>query len=225
MPISARTALCVHHDGAVPITVQHLTEAQALMRKDQAFHMDTRGWADIGYNFLVISSPGRPVDGAILEGRGRDVVGAHCGGRNTPWIGVQVAIGGGQTPSPAALASVRWLYDSAVKAAGHPLAMVGHSDGFPTACPGPQLLAWVRAGMPVAVPQVAPKPPPVTAPRKVTMLLIKGDKKPDVAICNGLEKRHVGPGEVEDLIALTGQPIKVISQATYDRMPNYAAGK
>jgi hypothetical protein len=161
VPISARTAVCVHHDGATPVTVTTLPEACALMRRDQNYHMDHNGWADVGYNFLVASSPGRPCDGAILEGRGRDAIGAHCQGRNTPWIGVQVAIGGDQAPSPLALAAVRWLHDTFEAFAGHPLAMVGHSDGFPTECPGPILLAWVRAGMPApTLPKPATRPTP-----------------------------------------------------------------
>jgi len=131
--------------------------------------MDSNGWDDIGYNYLVISAPGvAGVDGLIFEGRGRDVVGAHCLNWNTPWIGIQVAIGGDQTPSPAALVSVKWLHVGFVAAAQHALGQVGHKDGFNTACPGPLLYAWVHAGMPVAGP-VPPTPPspPKPAPKPV----------------------------------------------------------
>ena len=170
VPLGSRRATCVHHDGATPITVRTLADAYALMRRDQAFHMDGRGWNDIGYNYLVISAPGQPVDGAVLSGRGRDVLGAHCEGYNTEWIGVQVAVGGAQAPSPAALASTRWLHDSFEVAAGHSLDMKGHSDGFATACPGRELLAWVRAGMPARA--VAGSPP--AAPRRPTQLAVDG---------------------------------------------------
>jgi len=162
VPIAARTATCVHHDGKVPINIRTVAEAYVLVRRDQNFHMDGNGWNDIGYNFLVISAPGTPIDGMILEGRGRDVIGAHVLNWNTPWIGVQVAIGGAQQPSPAALASVRWLHDGFVVAAKHVLSMKGHLDGFPTICPGPILQAWVRAGMPVTVPPSSPAPKPPT---------------------------------------------------------------
>jgi hypothetical protein len=163
--ISARTATAVHHDGANPVVIRSLTDAYALMRRDQNYHMDHNGWDDIGYNFLVISAPGYAVDGFVLEGRGRDVVGAHCLNWNTPWIGVQVAVGGAQVPSPKALSAVRALHDGFVKAAGHSLGMKGHKDGYNTACPGPLLYAWVRAGMPVAhvtqpLPGPASPPPP-----------------------------------------------------------------
>jgi peptidoglycan hydrolase-like protein with peptidoglycan-binding domain len=55
------------------------------------------------------------------------------------------------TDAPAAAReSIRWLYDQAVARAGHSLRKMGHRDGKSTACPGDELYAWVRAGMPAA---------------------------------------------------------------------------
>jgi len=162
--IGARTATCTHHDGANVITVRSFAEACARVRADQNYHMDSNGWDDIGYNYLVISAPGvAGVDGLVMEGRGRDVIGAHCLNWNTPWIGIQVAIGGAQKPSPTSLSSVRWLHDTFTSAAKHALGKKVHSDGFNTACPGPELKAWVHGGMPVsgtpvAVPVATGKP-------------------------------------------------------------------
>lgn len=156
---ASRTGTAIHHDGATPITVRTLADVVALIRRDQAFHMDTRGWNDIGYNWLVISAPGFPaIDGLVVEGRGRDVVGAHCEGHNTEWVGIQVATGGDQEASPAALKSARALHDDLERAGGHPMAKHTHSDGFNTECPGGFLTRWVRAGMPAA--------PSVSAPPK-----------------------------------------------------------
>lgn len=47
------------------------------MRQIQAFHMDTRGWSDIAYNFCVDD------DGTIYEGRGAFAAGGHTKGDNT----------------------------------------------------------------------------------------------------------------------------------------------
>ena len=44
--------------------------------------MDVRGWADIGYNFLIGG------DGRIYEGRGWDKVGAHTYGLNRNSTGI-----------------------------------------------------------------------------------------------------------------------------------------
>lgn len=132
---SKRSNFMVHHSGANP--------AQSV-RSIQDFHMDTRGWSDIGYNFLVRDT------GAIYEGRGWDRIGAHCTGWNTSSIGVCV-IGNYQDtdPSPAALSSVAWLYDEAVSHVGHPLHPMGHRDAnHTTECPGIRLEQWVLSGLP-----------------------------------------------------------------------------
>ncbi|WP_433228303.1 N-acetylmuramoyl-L-alanine amidase [Actinomadura formosensis] len=111
------------------------------VRSIQDFHMGTRGWSDIGYNFLV------DVHGRIYAGRGWLVVGAHAPGHNTSGIGVCM-IGQDGDATPAATRSIRALYDEACRRAGRNLAKLGHRDVYATSCPGDQLYAWVRAGMP-----------------------------------------------------------------------------
>lgn len=110
-------------------------------RSIQDFHQDGRGWVDIGYNFLV------DVSGRIFEGRGWEVSGAHAPGHNVSGIGVCM-IGRDGDATPAAKAAIRWLYDEACRLAGRRLKMLGHRDVFATDCPGDELYAWVRAGMP-----------------------------------------------------------------------------
>jgi len=161
--ISERTEFFVHYEGGTDISQQVAADALGLVREWQKMHMDTsdpnHGWNDIGYNYLVVS--GGPLDGQIVEGRGRDAAGAHCPGHNVSGIGVQVMLGGDEDATPAALASVRWLYDNFSTDAGHVLAKKGHRDGYATECPGDKLYAWVVKGMPSdrpAKPAVAPPP-------------------------------------------------------------------
>src|SRR5690606_41224448 len=52
-------------------------QGAAAVRAHQAFHMDTRGWTDIAYSFLI------DADGRIFEGRGPGVAGGHTAGDNT----------------------------------------------------------------------------------------------------------------------------------------------
>jgi hypothetical protein len=111
----------------------------AIVRNVQAFHMDTRGWQDIAYSFLVGQS------GNVYEGRGWGVAGGHTEGWNSRshavcWIGNQ------ETPSDAALAAIDDVcaeharrYGGWVKA---------HRDVNSTSCPGDKLAAWVAAGRP-----------------------------------------------------------------------------
>ncbi|AQZ67648.1 Phage tail fiber protein [[Actinomadura] parvosata subsp. kistnae] len=130
---ATRTEFFVHHtDGPTTQTVRSI----------QDFHMGpSRGWSDVGYNFLVRD------DGTIYQGRGWLVVGAHCPDHNRTGIGV--AYIGRNNPTDAAKKSIRWLYDEACRRAGRKLKKLGHGDRYPTECPGPALHAWVKAGMPV----------------------------------------------------------------------------
>jgi hypothetical protein len=132
---SRRTEFIVHYsEGPVNQSVRSI----------QDFHMDGRGWADVGYNFLV------DVTGRIYEGRGWLVVGAHAPDHNTSGIGVCM-IGRDGDSTPAAKRAIRWLYDEAVRRTGRSLARLGHRDVFATSCPGDELYAWVRAGMPADI--------------------------------------------------------------------------
>ena len=89
----------VHHTtGASDYTS---AEVPALIRSIYAYHTQTLGWSDIGYNFLVDRF------GRLFEGRwggmDRPVIGAHTGGFNTNTVGV-AALGDHETsPVPAAV--------------------------------------------------------------------------------------------------------------------------
>ncbi|CAM4187480.1 N-acetylmuramoyl-L-alanine amidase [Nocardiopsis rhodophaea] len=140
-------------------------------RQIQDFHMDSNGWADIGYNFLVDNQ------GNAYEGRGWLVIGAHAAPRNTEGIGV-CFMGRDGDATTAAKRTLRALYDDANYRAGRTLAQKGHRDINPTSCPGDDLYAWVKSGMPVhgdAPPDQAPpwpgvylRYPPITRHSSVT---------------------------------------------------------
>ena len=130
----ARTEYVVHY-SAGPTT--------QTPRQIQDYHMNSNGWSDIGYNFLVDKA------GRIYEGRGWLVVGAHAPNHNTSGLGV-CFIGRDGDDTPAARKAIRWLYDEACRRAGRKLKMLGHRDVYSTSCPGNRLYAWVKAGMPVA---------------------------------------------------------------------------
>lgn len=135
---SKRTGFMGHYSAA---------SASQTVREIQNFHMDTRGWSDIGYNFLINS-----VTGKVYEGRGWTVLGAHCKGYNTPNIGVCV-IGkdraGIKDVSDAARRSFKALYEEAQERKGGKLTLLGHRDHGSTDCPGDELYAWIHAGLPI----------------------------------------------------------------------------
>lgn len=129
-----------------------------------------QGWgAAPGYNFLVGQS------GTIYEGCGRDVRGIHSPPRNTDGWGVchlQPSTGAGAPLAPisdAMKAGSRQLYDWLCAVAGRQLDQWWHGRDYATACPGPDLIAWVRSGMPAGASTPPPEPKPPT-PQEVEMV-------------------------------------------------------
>lgn len=79
-------AICIHHTGGS----NNYSKAQSpqIVRGMFAYHHDTLGWADLGYNVVVDKY------GQIFEGRSgglhRNVAGAHARGFNTGSCGISV---------------------------------------------------------------------------------------------------------------------------------------
>ncbi|XP_001603488.1 peptidoglycan-recognition protein SC2-like [Nasonia vitripennis] len=59
-------------------------EAKCILsvRVIQTFHIEAKGWVDVGYNFLIGG------DGNVYEGRGWDMAGAHTHNYNNRSIGI-----------------------------------------------------------------------------------------------------------------------------------------
>ncbi|MDX6238072.1 MAG: hypothetical protein QOG10_2887, partial [Kribbellaceae bacterium] len=149
-------ATIVHHT----VDRNSYTRAQvpAMVRGIYAYHVKSRGWCDVGYNFLVDKF------GRVFEGRygGMQfpVIGAHTLGYNTNSFGISL-IGNFETATPtaammeSAARTIAWKLDGNYRS---PLATVvlsgktlntvsGHRDAGSTACPGIyvyQRLGWLR---------------------------------------------------------------------------------
>lgn len=95
---SSLVGAVVHHT-ADPNTYSTVAEAERRIRADQAYHIDARGWCDIGYNFVVDKW------GNIYEGRDNSmtqaIIGVHAGGFNTGTLGVSM-LGTYDSAPPAA---------------------------------------------------------------------------------------------------------------------------
>lgn len=145
-----------------------------------------QGWAAApGYNFLIGQS------GTIYEGCGRDCRGIHSPPRNTDGWGVchlqpSTAAGASTAPISAAMkASSRQLYDWLGSVAGRRLEQWWHGRDFATACPGPDLRAWVSSGMQAVTPPAPEQPPAIEEVEMVTSA---------VADNGSLHVFTVGPG-------------------------------
>lgn len=142
--------LAVHWDGPpVPAAVERADrDAVALfLRGVRRFHMaPPRGWSDIAYQFAV-DQAGRRWE---LRGWTRRSGANGDTDPNRHYGAVVALIGEGQTPTPAMLAG---LADARADFRRHyprATALRTHNDvrPDPTACPGPDLTRWVRAGGP-----------------------------------------------------------------------------
>lgn len=198
---SRRTLFVVHYSGANP----HQT-----VRSIQDYHMDVRGWNDIGYNFLVDRL------GRLYEGRGWDAIGAHAAGYNT--IGLGVCVIGLDHPGvtdfpPAVRSAVRWVYDEAnrhrryaVGANAAKLQPRGHRDLGHTDCPGDELYSWVRAGMPLSgSPTPVPAPAPAPSNLEEVMLTLPTLKLGAKGFPTALVQMHVNHNAGNDAM----HPLKV----------------
>jgi hypothetical protein len=173
-------------------------DSAGMVRGIQAYHQKTLGYCDIAYNFIIDRY------GKIFEGRfggvTKAVLGAHTGGFNKNSTGVALL---GDYRS-ATIPSAQWsslvkllawkltLHGSNVgvpftafsagggsrfpagKVASFPNRIVGHTDLWPTECPGPNVMsrmAELRRAVLAAIPRPAPvstTAPTTTKPKVLT---------------------------------------------------------
>ncbi|CAH1798702.1 unnamed protein product [Owenia fusiformis] len=124
----------VHHTAGPFCSSRSACAATA--RNTQRYHMNSRGYSDVGYSFLVGE------DGMAYEGRGFTTVGAHTRGYNSRAIAISVM--GNFMRRTANAGAQRAIQD--VIACGISRGFVrsnyelfGHRNGGCTACPGDQL--------------------------------------------------------------------------------------
>ncbi|MBB0228507.1 LysM peptidoglycan-binding domain-containing protein, partial [Streptomyces calidiresistens] len=141
----ARLGVKVHYLGSAYSDRPH-TQCPGYIRSVQAQHMDGNGWSDIAYSFVVCTH------GTVYEGRGLERRNAANGNTslNDAHYAVCALLGasGLTEPPDAQLHGMRDAIEHcrARGPAGGEISR--HADGFATACPGPALTSWVRAGAP-----------------------------------------------------------------------------
>lgn len=139
LPIRPAPFFVVHHTAGAACATQDACAQQ--MRNIQNQHMNTNGWADIGYNFAVGG------DGRVYEGRGWGRQGAHSPPYNNQSAGVAfLGTFTSALPTVAARNAAQALITCGVNQ-GHLRAaywVIGHRQGVATACPGNALFDNIR---------------------------------------------------------------------------------
>jgi N-acetylmuramoyl-L-alanine amidase len=131
--------------------VESASKVAARLRGWWDYHVNVRGWTDIGYNFAVDQA------GRVWDLRGLARVGAHCASATNPdanheWLGVLFILGDHERPSLEMIAAFqdfrfdvflpRW--PGRTRLTGH-----GRAPGVPgaqTDCPGPFVAAKLTDG-------------------------------------------------------------------------------
>jgi uncharacterized protein with LGFP repeats len=187
----------VHHT----VNANDYTEAQvpAILRSIYAYHVKSRGWSDIGYNFLVDRF------GRIWEGRyggiDKPVVGAHTLNYNQYSFAMS-AIGNFDTVQPPdvmlraygqlfawklSLHGVNPASTSQKIGSGTFQAINGHRDAGSTACPGRYLYAQLPlirqyASQAAPVPPVVPTVQPVEVSAPDPQNNLDASPYPDIVV-------------------------------------------
>ncbi|XP_061190662.1 peptidoglycan recognition protein 1-like [Saccostrea echinata] len=129
----------IHH-GATP-GCHNKAECIRLVQSYQNYHMDTHGWPDIGYSFIVGE------DGNIYEGRGWNEIGAHTYGHNYDGLGFCV-MGDftSHVPNDLAINALKSLIACGVNSGRitQNYVLKGHRDVGQTSCPGDKFYALIQ---------------------------------------------------------------------------------
>ncbi|NQZ57666.1 MAG: N-acetylmuramoyl-L-alanine amidase [Lentisphaeraceae bacterium] len=137
-PMGAIKKITVHHTDDGP-KLSKMSDLKFL-RGIENYHRNTKGWATIGYHFVI----GR--DGRIYEGRPIKYQGAHASPNNSNNLGISL-IGDFNHHMPsnaqinslkALLAHVRKTYKISAKN------VYGHTHQGKTECPGKMMKVWVE---------------------------------------------------------------------------------
>jgi hypothetical protein len=129
----------IHH--TVTPTKDSMTPEQRL-RQIQSFHQVSRGWCDIGYNYLVSR------DGRVWRGRGPTTVGAHVTNANTGNVGISfmgtyTSTAPSDTQMCQAAKLLRRLHEDFSGISLNRTDVKGHRQYGETSCPGDALYARI----------------------------------------------------------------------------------
>ena len=136
--------LIIHHSAGASTS----SDWPAVVYSIWNYHVNTNGWDDIGYNWLI------DPNGVIYEGRADNIQGAHFCGLNPNTMGICIlGTYTDEQPEAQALESITRLFawkscQENINPEGldyHPpldeeiFTISGHMDGCATACPGDEL--------------------------------------------------------------------------------------
>lgn len=137
--------IIIHCADTRPTWMQY-EDAKGKTQEIRRWHMDERGWSDIGYHFVVDR------DGTVVDGRPLEKAGAHVRGRNDHSVGICLLGGHGSARNDKFEDNFTSQQDSALRSLiqrlkiEHPeiRKITGHNEYANKACPGFNVEGWLR---------------------------------------------------------------------------------
>ncbi len=139
-PMNGVRKITVHHDGISGALGSSEGAAKGRLESVRQGHVSGRGWADIGYHYVIDPA------GRVWEARSIRFQGAHVKDNNENNMGVMV-MGNfdQQRPTPQALAALDRFVAGSARQYGIPVSRIyTHQEINPTACPGRNLQAYMK---------------------------------------------------------------------------------
>ncbi|RZC39317.1 Amidase 2 domain containing protein, partial [Asbolus verrucosus] len=129
----------VHHSEGSECS--NVRSCKSQVKGIQNFHMNSNGWKDIAYNFLIGG------DGSVYEGRGWEGFGIHCPKYNGNSIGICL-LGNfmNKLPPTKQLDALKDLIACAKEKnyIASDYKLIGHRQGKSTDCPGDELFKEIK---------------------------------------------------------------------------------
>ena len=136
----APTEAFVHYSDTVNAErIDTFAEQCAAMRAFQDFHMNGRGWSDIGYAFVVFQPQGEQTKARAFRGRLTRYVPAAQEGHNTRTLPICVVADGGDELKR----NTRYVIEQLIRRYPSVKTLGGHRDVTATTCPGDAIYAQV----------------------------------------------------------------------------------
>lgn len=145
------------------------TNTAGYLRGWQDYHMDVRGWRDIAYNEAVDQQ------GEAWTCRGENADGS-VSGMGGKVYSILAVLGTNDSPTEDMLVTIAARAAAALKR--YPNAkIVGHRDLKSTECPGADVYAWLKQGMPTGTGTTTPTlPKPPTSGGVIPAFPLPGDR-------------------------------------------------
>ena len=171
------TGFAIHYPGIGNVTTAGRSDdwAKQQLRNYRAYHVNTRGWADIGYNIAISQN------GTAWWAAGKKKA-AHCASKSNPTanarhVGILLIIGNSERPTAAMVTTLNRVIAEVQAEFPGARTILGHREvpGASTACPGDVVIAMIHdktirpapaasggiggGTAPIPTPPAAPRPP------------------------------------------------------------------